>query len=300
MSFAAKNRWSARAIVAACLVFVQAVAPAFVGAQATQGATGNPAPAASLAAGFVNSASGVVLVRRGSGKFEPAKPGDLFGPGTIFSTGPDGNAVLVFADGQNITLNKDSLLRIDDFRFDPRNVAASRARLGLLSGIMRLVTGAIHTDNRNGLLVSAGSATVDIISKDTTAFVVEVDPRSQDVGSAAVIVGEIAIDNQTRGPVRIASDQFTRWQLSTPPSAPAPLAAAPAVFQASVAAARATVLGSNLPIDLQAAALQAALSALPPTAAGQPQLQAQAPLPAAVIVPTVTPGGGGGCVGSPC
>jgi hypothetical protein len=300
MLFAAKSRWSARTFVAACLVFMQVAAPCLVGAQAIQGGAGGSAPAVNLAAGFVNSVSGVVLIRRGSGKFEPAKAGDLFGPGTIFSTGPDGNAVLVFADGPNITLSKDSVLRIDDFRFDPRNVKASRARLGLVSGMMRFVTGAMHTDNRDGLMVSAGSATVDIISKDTTAFVVEVDPRSQDVGSAAVIVGEISIDTQTGAAVKIASDQFTRWQLRTAPSAPAPLAAAPAVFQAAVAASRATVLGSNLPIDLQAAAMQAALSALPPTAAGQPQLQAQAPLPAAVILPTVTPGGGGGCVGSPC
>lgn len=300
MLFAAKSRWSARTFVAACLVFMQVAAPCLVGAQAIQGGAGGSAPAVNLAAGFVNSVSGVVLIRRGSGKFEPAKAGDLFGPGTIFSTGPDGNVVLLFADGQNITLNKDSVLRIDDFRFDARNVKASRARLGLVSGMMRFVTGAIHTDNHDGLMVTAGSATVDIVSKDTTAFVVEVDSRSQDVGSAAAIVGEIAIDTPTGVAVRIAADQFTRWQMGAAPSAPAPLAAAPAVFQAAVAAARATVLGSNLPIDLQAAALQAALSALPPTAAGQPQLQAQAPLPAAVILPTVTPGGGGGCVGSPC
>jgi hypothetical protein len=296
-----------RSGVAACLVALQVGFPCFIWAQALQGGagaaggTGAQTPGVANAAGFVSSASDGVLIRRGNGPFVPVAVGDLFGPGTTFSTGADGAAVLLFADGQNVTLGNDSVLRIDDFRFDSRNAKVSRATLGLMSGMMRFVTGAIHTGNPEGLVLSAGNAAVDILSKDTTAFVVEVDPKSLDVGAAAAIIGEISIDTPTGALVRVGPDQYTRWQNGVAPSSPAPLAAAPAVFQAVVAASRATVVPSNLPVDIQSAALQAALGTLPaPGAGSQPELQAQAEAPASVILPPVTPGGGGGCVGSPC
>jgi hypothetical protein len=168
----------------------------------------------------------------------------------------------------------------------------------LESGEMRFVTGAIHTENRDALTVTVGSASIGILSKDTTAFFVEVDSKSQDIGAAAAIIGEIAIRTPKQVAVEIFADQFTRWRAGEPPSSPAPLAAAPALFQAMVAAARATITGSNLPIDVQAGALQAALDALPFTAAGQSLPPVV--LPVAVILPSITPGGGGGCTGSPC
>jgi hypothetical protein len=288
-----------------CLIVLLAAVPNVVFAQAGQSrsASVGAATAPTSASGFVNAASGAVFIRRGSGPEVPAKIGDVFGPGTTFRTSADSSAVLLFADGQNVTLNNDSVLRIDDYRFDARDIKASRATLGLMSGAMRLVTGAIHTDNRDALLISAGNTSIGILSKDVTAFVVEVDPKSLGVGAAAVTVGEISIQTPLGPMVTVASDQFTRWQPGVAPAAPAPLAAAPAVFQAMVAASRATVLPSNSPLDIQSAAVQAALGALPATGAGpaQPTLQAQAPESAvAVIAPAVTPGGGRGCVGSPC
>lgn len=289
----------------ACLVVLQAAFPSAVFAQGGQGrsASVGAATTTTSASGFIYAASGTVFIRRGSGPEVPAKIGDVFGPGTTFRTGTDSSAVLLFADGQIVTLNNDSVLRIDDYRFDARDIKASRATLGLMSGVMRLVTGAIHTGNRDALLISAGNTLIGILSKDVTAFVVEVDPKSLGVGAAAVTVGEISIQTPLGPRVTVASDQFTRWQPGVPPAAAAPLAAAPAVFQALVAASRATVLPSNAPLDIESAAVQAALGALPASGAGpaQPTLQAQAPESAvAVIVPPVTPGGGRGCVGSPC
>ena len=293
-----KSRWVARKFLLAGLIVTQAICPCFVVAQAPLGGTPVAVPAAAVAAGFVSSMSGVVMIRRGNGQFEPAKAGEMFGPGAIFSTGSQGTVVLLFADGQNITLGKDAELRIEDYRFDARNPRAGRASFGLVRGEMRFVTGAIHTDNRDALKVTAGSASVGILSKDTTAFVVEVDSKSQHLGSAAAIIGEIAIDTPKHIPVKVSTDQFTRWQAGESPSTAAPLSSAPAVFQATVTAARATITGSNLAIDVQAASFQAALAALPPTAAGQPLPPVVAPV--AVILSSVTPGGGGTCTGSPC
>jgi hypothetical protein len=292
MSIYLNQRSGLRNFVAACMIILQAVLPCLVAAQSGQGGgTGNGA------VGFVSSMSGPVFIRRGTGELVRAKPGDVFGPETSFVTGNEGGVLLLFADGQNIALGKDSELRVGDYRFDLRDPKTSRATFALQGGIMRFVTGAIHTDNNAGLIVSAGDASIGILSKDVTAFVVEVDPRSLSIGAAAVTIGEISVQTPV-GPVqRVLSDQFARWQ-SSGVSPAAPLAAAPAIFQAAVAALLANVQVSNLPVDVQAAAILAALAGLPATAAGQPQPQADPVV--AVVLPTVTPGGGRGCVGSPC
>ena len=292
-----KSRLILRRLSIACLMFIQALLPCLSLAQTGRGSEAAPA-------GLVNSVSGSVYARSSITGIEVLlKVGDVFGPGTTFRTGPDANVVLLFADGQNVTLSQDSEMRLDSYRFDPRDAKAGGASLGLTSGIMRLVTGAIHAENQDALFISAGRASIDILSKETTAFVVEADPKAIGVGVLAVIVGEVALQAPV-GPITIVgAEQFTRWQPGAAPSAPLPLAAAPAVFQAAVAASRATIVGSNAPIDIQSASVQAALASLPATGAGpaQPQTQAQSVESAiAAVTPAATSGGGRGCVGSPC
>ncbi len=257
------------------------------------------------ASGFVYSISGAVYVRKRDGTEELAKVGDMFGPGATFRTDSDGAVTLLFADGQNIALSAASVLKIEDYRFDPRNLKTNRASFELQSGMMRVVTGAIHTDNPDGLLISAGKAFVDILSPDVTAFVLEVDPKSLTAGSAAVTIGEISIVTPQGFALRLTSDQFSRWQPGADASRPVPIAAAPAAIQAAASESEAKIFASNAPIDIQSAAFAATLSQLPSPGAGpsEPILQAQAPQSSAPIVaPAGTPGGGGGrgCVGSPC
>ena len=290
-----KSRPILRKLTIACLMFIQALLPCLSLAQ-----TGSQA----APAGLVNSVSGSVYARRSTTGIEVLlKAGDVFGPGTTFRTGPDSSVVLLFADGQIVALSQDSEMRLDTYRFDPRDAKAGGATLGLTSGIMRLVTGAIHAGNQDALFISAGRASIDILSKDTTAFVVEADPKAIGGGVLAVTVGEVALQTPV-GPVTIVeAEQFTRWQSGAAPSAPLPLAAAPAVFQAAVAASLATIVGSNAAVDIQAASVQAALASLPATGAGpaQPQAQAQSVESAiAAVTPAATSGGGRGCVGSPC
>lgn len=291
-----KSRPILRKLTIACLMFIQALLPCLSLAQTGRGSQAAPA-------GLVNSVSGRVYARSATGIEVLLKAGDVFGPGTTFRTGPDSSVVLLFADGQIVALSQDSEMRLDTYRFDPRDAKSGGTALGLTSGIMRLVTGAIHAGNQDALFISAGRATIDILSKDTTAFVVEADPKAPGVGVLAVIAGEVALQAPV-GPVTIVeADQFTRWQPGAAPSAPLPLAAAPAVFQAAVAASLATIVGSNAPVDIQSAAVQAALASLPATGAGPAQSQAQAQSvesAIAVVTPAATSGGGRGCVGSPC
>lgn len=290
------SRRALRTLSVAFLMLAQGGAPWVVLAQPVQ----RTAPAAVAPAGLINSVSGNVYARRGTGEEVLLKPGDVFTPGTTFRSGPDGNVVLLFADGQNVTLSKDSTLRVDEYRFDARDPKSGRSSINLVAGVMSFVSGAIHTANPQALTVRMGEASVGIMSKDVTAFTAQTTPSSTEPGFVSVTVGEIAVRTPT-GAVTVASDQFVRLQTGVPPSQPIPLAAAPAIFQAQVAASRATVLPSNDPVDVQSTAVQLALSALPAPGAGQPSQQAQTVESAiAAVIPSVTPGGGRGCVGSPC
>ena len=243
-----------RAVCAICLAAFQLATLSVANAQ-----TGAGAPQTSLG-GFVKSLTGIVSIRRGSAGEVQAKAGDLFGAGTVIQTGTGGEVVLLFADGQNVTLGKDSVFRIDVYQFNPANPKAGRASFVLVSGTMSVVTGAIHTENPSALHISVGKAALDILSKDVTAFVVIVDPKELGWASAAVTIGQIAIETTSGKFPLVATDQFVRWRDKLALTPPQPLAAAPAVFQAIVALYRATVLGASTPIDIQSASVQAALS----------------------------------------
>ena len=297
MSITMKIRQPASRFLVVCLVSLQTALPCLVLAQ------GGPAVEQAAPVGLVNSVSGTVYARNGSGEEVLLKAGDVFGPGTTFRSGADGNVVLLFADGQNVALSKDSVFRVDDYRFDPRDPKGSKASFNLASGVMTFVTGAIHTANPQGLRMSIGETSIGLTSKDVTAFIVEADPKSLGIGYIAVTIGEISVNTKTGAAAQVSADQFVRLQPGQAPSSPAPLAAAPAVFQAEVAASQAIVLGSNNSIDVQSTALEVALSELPATGAGAQvqNQQAQASESAvAAFIPAVTPGGGRGCVGSPC
>jgi hypothetical protein len=288
-----KIRRNFRGLGIALLILAQAWLPVPVVAQGSDQAE---------PAGLINSVAGEVYARRGSGEEVLLKAGDVFTPGTTFRSGAEGNVVLLFADGQNVTLGKDSTLRVDEYKFDARDPKSNRSSLTLVTGAMSFVSGAILTTNPQGLNVSMGEVRLGIVSKDVTAFTAEANARSTEPGFVAVTVGEVAVRTPS-GNVTIASDQFVRVQQGAAPSLPLPLAAAPAVLQAAVAAGNATVIPSNNPIDVQSTAVQVALASLPTTAAGNTDQNQQAQsvqTASAAVVPSVSPGGGRGCVGSPC
>ena len=259
-------------------------------------------------AGYVHAISGTVFGRDASAGRVPLKAGDTFAVGTFFDTGDSGRVVLKFADGQVVVLGPNSIIRVDRYQYDARNIKASSLAIGLMNGSMRFIAGAIATENREAARVSAGKSTITILMGGGVDFTVVVDTRlSEEAGVAVVTAGEIAVRTPYGSITRIEADQAVPWRPGRGglPS-PLPLAAMPAVIQAQVAAMLAIALPTNAPVDVNAAAkavaLESTLAALPPTAAG-PAANAS-PFPASMfpgmpLSSTVTPAGGG-CVGSPC
>ena len=281
------------ALVCIGLSLLQALIPCIATAQVSRAAS--PAPIA----GYVNSLTGTVYIRARSVPESPAMPGDLAGSGSILRTGTDGEVILLFSDGLHVTLSADSAVLVEEYRYEPGNPKASRAFFRLMAGTMRVVTGAMHTQNRDALMISGGTAQIGVVTAEVTSFVVDGGAQAEDGGLVAVITGEVWIRTPLGPRTRVEKDQFARWQ-SGGAAAPQPLAAAPAAIQAAAASGLAIQEGE--PLDIKAAAeLAMLLATLPAPAAGSPQTPAFATFATAeAVLPGVTPGGGGGCIGSPC
>jgi hypothetical protein len=344
---------------------IPASAPVVVASAARMAVVAAAASAAQVAAsadpkqaGYVDAVSSNVSIRTAAGKTVNAGIGTIFEAGSTFNTGTDGRAVLKFADGQVAVLGPGSILSVDQYQFDPSNLKASKSAMDLADGAMRLVTGAIHADNREGVSISAGASLVDILNTGPADFTVSVNTKEQEVGIAAVAAGEISV-HTPYGPIsKIETGQAAPWQPGRTPQPAVPLAAVPDSIQAGMAPLAAATLPENTPVVVQSAALAAAaaavasraqaaanadpgnarlqaaaraaaeqanaatqaataasqavaatvfastLEALPATAAGPAQAQVPAAppiaLPAAPVAPAVTPGAGGGCLGSKC
>lgn len=286
------------AVASAACTAVASAARAAVASAARSAAAAEVGPAmAAVAAdprqaGYVDAVSNTVFMQRASGRAVTANAGDMFQAATTFDTGTDGRVVLKFADGQVVVLGPASILGVDQYQFDPSNIKASRSAVDLIDGAMRYSTGVIHTDNHEGVSISAGASVVDILNAGFADFTLIVDTKGQEVGVAAVTAGEIAVHTPYGLIGKIATGETGRWQPGRAPLPPEPLTGAPAAIQAGVAEMAATVFAT-------------VLATLPPTAAGpaQAQVPAAATAPAETPIPTipaVTPGAGGGCSGSRC
>ena len=275
-------------------------------ASASRQQPGLGAKAGAAPAGYVHALSGSAVAQEPSGRSAPVRVGDTFDVGATFSTADDGRVVLKFADGQILVLGSRSIARVDQCQFDARNVKASGLAIRLQDGILRFVGGAIATENREAVRMSAGESLVSILrSAGGIDFTVMVNTKEQEVGLAAVTLGEVAVRTPYGPILRIAADQAVPWRPGAAPSPPVPTEAAPTAFLAQLAGLRSMVLPDNTPVDIDVAAiaandlvqrnLEAQLAALPATTAGPADFSASPIFP----IPVVT-GGGGRCVGSPC
>ena len=241
--------------------------------------------------GYVQALTGSATSRRGSAPPVPTKVGDTFEVSATFNTAGDSRVVLKFADGRIVVLGARSTARVDPCRFDERVVKAGCLAIGLQTGSMRFVDGVTAPQNRQAVRISADESSVGIMRAGGVDFTIIVRDPGPERGLAAVSSGEISIRTPYGLIAGIKPDEAASWGPGRPLPRPVPIAAAPAAFQAELAAL--------LAIPTQG--LESLLAALPPTTAGpaEPATANLWVLPFAPITAT-TGGGGRGCVGSPC
>lgn len=213
--------------------------------------------AAPSLAGYVASVSNAVSVQTSSGGKGAPVVGTAFQRGATFSTGAGDDVTLKFADGQLVVLGPGSVLTVSQYQFDSGDAKASRSVLDLVNGAMRVVTGSIHTQNHEGISITAGASIIDILNTGPADFTVVVNTRNQEVGVARVSLGEISV-HTPYGPIdRIRKDESSPWGPRTPAS-PIAAATSSAVVQAALALQQLPGLPDNTPVAVAPAARAAA------------------------------------------
>jgi len=205
-------------------------------------------------AGYVHAVSGSAVAQKTLGSPVTARAGDTFEAGTVFQTGAAGRLVLKFADGQLVVIGPNSSVRLDRYRFDPANLKVSNLAIGLRNGTMRIVTGAIAANNREAVRIAAGESLVTITKGGGADFTLVVDTTAQELGVAAVTMGEVAVRTPYGMITKIEAGEFGPWQPGRVPPRPMPFGAMPAVVHASVAGLWVVVLPANTPVQVDTAA----------------------------------------------
>ncbi len=208
-------------------------------------------------AGYVHEVSGLVSMQRVAAKTAGAKVGDTFESETVFHTGADGKVILKFADGELVALSTDSSLRVGRYSYAPGSPRQSGSTVELMKGAMRFVTGQIGEANREEVRIIAGNSMIRILKMGGADFNVVVNPDPEEVGAAVVALGEISVRTPYGRISKVTAGQYAPWQPGRSPPPPMPIAAAPAIVQAGVAALWSTVLPANTPVAVASAARMA-------------------------------------------
>ena len=119
-------------------------------------------------AGFVSGIEGTVTAITASGDTVTLKNGDTFQPGTTFATGDNAQLVIKFTDGEVVALGANSSVRVGAYQYIPANLNGSQSVITLLNGNMRLVAGAIGTNNPAGLQINVGTTSSASLSRTVT------------------------------------------------------------------------------------------------------------------------------------
>jgi len=147
-------------------------------------------PAVGLAnAGRLTFAFGDVQLER-DGRQIKARRGLILEAGDTVRTGSRGRAQLRFRDGGYLSLQPDTVFRVDEYRFSGQADGSERSFFSLLKGGLRAITGLIGHRNRASYQLRTPTVTIGIRG---TEFGVRVDGSGQTF--AWVGEGEIELRN---------------------------------------------------------------------------------------------------------
>ncbi len=152
--------------------------------------TGIVTSSAWAADGYVYDSVGNVTVSQGGSPSHAALKNDIITAGTIITTGDKSNAVLKFDDGEVVTMQANSSLRIKEYRYDQKNPGKSSAIFSGLRGGLRFVNESSGDLNPVSSQLDATNATIDIRN---SGFMVATLNNSL---YSKVIAGSISMSNK--------------------------------------------------------------------------------------------------------
>jgi hypothetical protein len=137
-----------------------------------------------LASAIVQSVKGEARASLDVTRHGPVVPGQRYQAGTTFKTGPGGQMVLKFDDGQNVVLNENTEFKVAEYRYAEAKPAEDRSVFELLTGALRVISGAIGKRNQAAFELRIPQATIGI--RGTDFMVVLVNPAYVSVTQGAV------------------------------------------------------------------------------------------------------------------
>ena len=128
--------------------------------------------ASAFGAAVVQEAKGDVRAGATPAQSKPITPHQRVLPGTVVTTGPGSQAILLFDDGQAVALHENTQFRIEDFSFRPQEPEADRAVFVLLQGALRALTGILGKRSPGVFSLRVPQATIGIRGTDFMVAIV--------------------------------------------------------------------------------------------------------------------------------
>lgn len=105
---------------------------------------------------------GSVAAISDSGERRQIFVGAAVNKGDSVEAGPGASGVLVFQDDSRLTVSSDTLMKIDDYRFDAQKPESGSSVVSLVKGSMRALTGVIGKENNAAVSYNTPTATIGI------------------------------------------------------------------------------------------------------------------------------------------
>ncbi|MEO6974769.1 MAG: FecR family protein [Gallionella sp.] len=137
----------------------------------------------------VYAVSGEVYISRGKNPAHRVVTSEPISSDTLIQTDNNSTALLKFADGQVATMQSNSIFKVREYRYDPKQLSNSSAVFSLFQGGMRFITGLIGKLNHQAFRLSTPNATIGIRGTD---FMVAMAGNSM---YSQVLKGKIAMTN---------------------------------------------------------------------------------------------------------
>jgi len=225
--------------------------------------------------------SGDVFVTQGKNPVQRVDNSEPVVSDTLIETGDKSAALLKFEDGQIVTMQADSILKVREYRYDAKRIENSSIVFSMFRGGMRFITGLIGQHNRQAFRLATPDATIGIRGTD---FMVSMVGKSV---YGRVLAGKITMTNAA-GMRTVGTGQTVVATSSAVLPSPVSTLAVPAEAFGKL---------QFIPIDPSAiptpAPEPAPTPVIPaaPAAAAPPEtpVTATAVVPAAVVMPATSP-----------
>jgi len=133
--------------------------------------------------------SGDVFVTQGKNPTQRVTNSEPVVSDTLIQTGDNSAALLRFEDGQVVTMQADSILKVREYRYDAKRIGNSSIVFSMFQGGMRFISGLIGQHNRQAFRLSTPDATIGIHGTDFMVSMVEKSVYSR------VLSGKITMTN---------------------------------------------------------------------------------------------------------